>query len=341
MTKAARSIVEKEFVFDGCVFLSDGHAAGLKRHGVDAINLTVSHFEADFEQAFDQIAEWHARLREPGSSWRLVTRAEDFDAARAAGRIGLVMGWQNMRPIADRIERLALAHAAGVRIMQLTYNRRNFIGDGCLEPDDGGLSDFGRQAVKEMNALGIAIDLSHVGERTAREAAESSTSPVLVTHANARAIVNVPRNKGDAVLKAVAAGGGVVGASIYGPMCWPGDPEAPPSLDDFLRQLDYLVETLGLAHVGLGTDLPAVSDLGAVKAITDMTLKRFPAAISTYAAAFGNDIRTRYAAGFGDHGCLATIVAALLERGWRAGDLAALLGGNFRRALREIWATPA
>jgi membrane dipeptidase len=333
----AQDILERSFVFDGCVFHSDGHAAGLKAAGVTAINLTVSHFEADFEEAFDQIAEWRARLRAPDSPWRLVAGVDDFDTARAAGRIGLVMGWQNLRPIADKPERLALAHAAGLRIMQLTYNRRNFIGDGCLEHEDGGLSGFGREVVRAMNELRIAIDLSHVGERTAREAAELSSRPVLVTHANAKAVVNVPRNKSNAVLKAVAANGGVVGASVYGPMCWPGDAKAPPSLDDFLRQLDYLVDTLGLAHVGLGTDLPAVSDLAVVKSITDMTLKRFPAAISAYAAAFGNDIRTRYAGGFMDHRCLAAIVEAVLKRGWPEADVAALLGGNFRRALGAIW----
>ena len=333
----ARQVIERGFVFDGCVFLSDGYVDGLKSGGVHAINLTVSHFEMDFETVFDQIAEWHQRLNEPGSPWHLVREVEDFDRARAAGKIGLVMGWQNMRAIADKLERLALAHAAGLRIMQLTYNRRNFIGDGCLEPENAGLSHFGRQAVAAMNRLGIAIDLSHVGERTAREAAEASSKPVLVTHANARAIVDVPRNKGDGVLKAVAAGGGVIGASIYGTMCWPGDPKAPPSLDDFLRQLDYLVTTMGMAHVGLGTDLPSVSDLAAVKHITDMTLKRFPAAISVYAAAFGNDIRTRYAAGFTDHRCIEAIVEALLRRNWREADLLALLGGNFRRALRTIW----
>ena len=337
----AQALLDRSFVFDGCVFLSDGYAAGLQAAGVKAVNLTVSHLEGDFEQSFDQIGEWHMRLRAPDCPWQLVTRAEDFDAARAAGRIGLVMGWQNMRAIGDKIERIALAHAAGVRIMQLTYNRRNFLGDGCLEKENGGLSEVGRQAVAAMNALGIAIDLSHVGDRTSREAAELSTKPVLVTHANAKTIVNVPRNKSDAVLGAVAATGGVIGASIYGTMCWPGDPKKPPSLDDFLRQLDYLVSTYGLAHVGLGTDLPSVSNLDIVKSITDMTLKRFPAAISTYAAAFGNDIRTRYSGGFADHNCLAAIVDALMKRNWREADLQALLGNNFRRALTAVWSAAA
>src|SRR3546814_14715092 len=104
--------------------------------------------------------------------------------ARAEGRTGLVMGWQNTRPIADRLDRLHFFHRLGLRIMQPTYNYRNFLGDGCLEEEGAGLSSFGRDAVRLMNELGIAIDLSHVGYRTAMDVIELSAQPVLVTHAH-------------------------------------------------------------------------------------------------------------------------------------------------------------
>ena len=92
------------------------------------------------------MAGWHARLAAPGSPWRLIERAADFDAARAAGQIGLVMGWQNARPIDEDVGRFAFFHRLGLRVVQLTYNYRNMLGDGCLEPDDGGLSALGREA---------------------------------------------------------------------------------------------------------------------------------------------------------------------------------------------------
>ncbi len=342
MSEAARRFHRDAPVVDGCIFFGDGSVDGLKSAGVDAAIFTVSHFEADFEQATDQVAGWLDRLRAPGSLWHHVRSGEDFATARAAGRIGLVMGWQNMRPIADKIERLALFHALGVRVMQLTYNRRNFLGDGCLERDNGGLSDFGRACVARMNELGIAIDLSHVGERTAREAAEASRMPVLVTHANARTIVNVPRNKGDAVLDAVRAGDGVVGATVYGTMNWSGDPKRPPSLDDFLRQLDYLIDRVGPARVAIGTDFPAVADLEVIRPITEMTLSRFPGAIADYVKAFGNDIRARYVRETPDHAALWRITEALQKRGWGDRQLRGLWGENWIRVLTRIWqGTPA
>ena len=324
-------------VVDGLVFFSDGGVETLRAGNVAAINLTVSHFEGDFETSCEQLAGWHARLGQPDSPWRLVENAADIAAARADGKVGLIMGWQNMRPIGDALDRLALFHRLGLRIMQPTYNFRNFMGDGCLEPDDGGLSALGGRAVAAMNALGIAIDLSHVGERTARDVVEASEKPVLITHANARAVSNNPRNKSDALIAAVAQSGGTVGVSIYGPMCWDGDPAYPPAIDDFIRHLEHIAGVAGVGHVAIGTDLPAVADLDAVAHITGQTVKRYPAMIGAYAAAFGNDVRNRYLTGCSSHAELVNVVAALEQKGWPEADVRGLLGENLVRALATVW----
>jgi len=324
-------------IVDGLVFFSDGGVETLRAGGVAAINLTVSHFEADFETSCEQLAGWHARLGQPGSPWRLIESAADITAARDDGKVGLIMGWQNMRPIGDSLDRLAFFHRLGLRIMQPTYNFRNFMGDGCLEPDDGGLSALGGRAVAAMNALGIAIDLSHVGERTARDVVEASEKPVLITHANARAVSDNPRNKSDALIAAVAQSGGTVGVSIYGPMCWDGDPAYPPAIDDFIRHLEHIAGVAGVGHVAIGTDLPAVADLDAVAHITGQTVKRYPAMIGAYAAAFGNDVRNRYLTGCSSHAELVHVVAALEQKGWPEADLRGLLGENLVRALATIW----
>ena len=242
-----------------------------------------------------------------------------------------------MRPIGDDLDRLALFHRLGLRIMQPTYNFRNFMGDGCLEPDDGGLSALGGRAVASMNALGIAIDLSHVGERTARDVVEASAKPVLITHANARAVSDNPRNKSDALIAAVAQSGGTVGVSIYGPMCWDGDPAYPPAIADFIRHLEHIAGVAGVGHVAIGTDLPAVADLDAVAHITGQTAKRYPAMIGAYAAAFGNDVRNRYLTGCSSHAELVNVVAALEQKGWPEADIRGLLGENLVRALATIW----
>ncbi|MGH6719278.1 MAG: dipeptidase [Alphaproteobacteria bacterium] len=334
---AARALHDGATIVDGLVFMSDGNAGLLRAAGIAAANVTVSHFEADYERAIDGIATWLARVRAPASGWRLVETVADIAAARATGDVGLIMGWQNMRPIGDRLERLTLLHRLGVRVMQLTYNQRNFLGDGCLEPEDGGLSALGVRAVALMNDLGIAIDLSHVGERTSLMAAERSTRPVLLTHANAKAVTEAARNKSDAVIRAVAATGGIVGVSIYGPMCWDGDPARRPSLADFFRQLDHVAALIGPDRVALGTDLPAVTDLGVVADIIGTTLQRSPGAIARYAAAFGNDVNTRYLSDCTRHADLVRVTDRLLARGWSEAHVQGVLGGNWIRAFGAIW----
>ena len=132
-----------------------------------------------------------------------------------------------MRPVADDLDRLYLFHQLGVRIMQPTYNYRNFMGNGNLEGENAGLSQLGRDAVRLMNQLGIAIDISHVGDQTARDILALSTQPVLATHVDARALIDLPRNKDDGLLRAVGESGGVVGVSVYGPMLWDGNPDRP------------------------------------------------------------------------------------------------------------------
>ncbi len=328
---------ERSLIIDGLNFHGDGDPGVLRRAGVTAVNMTVSHFESDFEEAMDGMARWFAILAKPDSGWRLVRRAADIEACHADGATGLIMGWQNLRPVGDRLERLVMLHELGLRVAQLTYNRRTLLGDGCLEPEDQGLTAKGRDAIAIMNSLGMAIDLSHVGQRTSVEAATASTRPVLATHANARSVTPALRNKSDDAIRAIAESGGVIGVSIYGPMCWDGDSRRPPSLDDFMRHLDHVVTLAGIDHVGIGTDLPAVADSDTVNHITAFTLENYPAAIRAYAEAFSNRIEDRYLADCRSHGDLHRITDRLLGSGWGEADIAGLLGGNFLRAFRANW----
>jgi len=324
-------------IVDGLIFTCDGTVEPLKQGNVSAINLTVSGFHADFAEAADQVADWLVRVEQPNSPWRLVLTSDDIRQAKKEGKVGLIMGWQNMRPIGDRLERLGFFHRLGLRVMQITYNERNFLGDGCLEPHDGGLSAMGMRAVEEMNRLGIAVDLSHVGERTCLDAAAASSKPVLLTHANTKAVAMAARNKTDAVIKAVGATGGLLGVSVYGPMCWDGKSNDRPSLRDFLRHVDHAANLIGPEKLSLGTDFPVVSDLAKVGATTSMTLNRYPGAISKYADAFGNDIRTRYLSDCGAPAELPRLTDALLNYGWSETQVRGLLGENLIRVFGQIW----
>ena len=242
-------------VIDGLVYHCDGDVTDLRAGGIDALNITICHFEADFPQACSEIARWHGIVARPNSPWLLVETAADIDRAKAEGKVGIIMGLQNIRPVADELDRFYFLRRLGLRVMQLTYNFRNAFGDGCLETEEAGLTILGRDAVRIMNELGIAIDLSHVGQRTMLGAIEASSQPVLVTHANARALANLERNKTDDIIKAVAEKGGVIGASIYGPMCWDQNPARKPTIDDYIRHLEYIVNIAGFDHIAFGTDL--------------------------------------------------------------------------------------
>ncbi|WP_137388937.1 dipeptidase [Rhodoligotrophos defluvii] len=334
-TRAAE-LHKRALIVDGLVFSCDTDAV-LRQGNVAAVNVTVSDFNADFEGACDDIAGWLARAADPAGPWHIVETVQDIHAARQANKIGLIMGWQNMRAIGDRLDRIRFFQRLGIRVMQLTYNERNFIGDGCLEPADAGLSLFGRRVITEMNRCGVAIDLSHVGHRSAMDAASLSERPVLLTHANAKAVSDMPRNKHDALIKAVAETGGLIGASVYGPMCWDGNPERRPTLEDFYRHLDHIVSLVGIEHVAFGTDFPAVTDLDTVGSIIQMTLDRYPTAITKYAAAFGNEVRTRYPVDCGSPAELGKITELLVTKGWKEADILAFLGGNYLRVLDAIW----
>lgn len=342
MTQAAeraRALHRDALIIDGTIAYCDGYAEDFIAGNVAAINLTIAGFQADFLEACESTAEWHARLGLPQSRWRLVERSADIAAARREGKVGLIMGWQNLRPIEDKLSRLALFHKAGLRMMQLTYNERNFVGDGCLEPRDGGLTPFGKQAVAEMNRLGIAVDLSHVGERTCLDAVETSTLPVLLTHANARAISNTLRNKSDDVIKAVAGTGGLVGVSIHGALCWRGDSAKPPSIDDFIANLDHMVDLVGIDHVALGSDFVSVSEAGhaSLDRVLRATRDRYPAFISKFVEAFGNDRGARYPRECPTPAHLQAVTEALLARGWSEESIRKVLGANLMRVLPVVW----
>jgi len=336
-SKEALELHRQSLVIDGLLFQSDGSDALLRAGNVAAANVTVCGLNADFEEACDQLAVWLGRLAQPDGPWLMIRRTADILEARKRGKRGLIMGWQNMRPTGDKPERLRFFHDIGVRVMQLTYNERNLIGDGCLEAGNGGLSQLGRRAIAAMNELGIAIDLSHVGERSCLDAIEQTTRPLLITHANAKAVSDVPRNKSDSVIKGVAASGGLIGISVYGPMCWNGDPSRRPALADFIRHAEHIVGLVGPEHLALGTDFPAVENLDEVAGVIRMTLARYPAAISAYAKAFGNDVRTRYLSDCDSPASLAALTDALLSRGWREPEIKGLLGENYMKTLPKIW----
>jgi membrane dipeptidase len=329
--------VPRSPVIDGLVYLCDGNPAPLRAGGVTAANITVTHMFSDLAQTFEGMGEWHQRVNAPGSGWRLVRTADDILAAQAEGRTGLIMGWQSIGPFGTSLARVAAFHALGLRMAQLTYNEASPAGDGCLEPRGGGLTRFGRALVAEMNRVGIGIDLSHCGDRTACEAARASSKPVFLTHANAKAVNDRVRNKLDDTIRAVADTGGVMGVSIHGFMNWDGERGHPPTLDNFVRHARHVADLVGVGHVGIGTDFSAVQDEASVRAILDMSKGDYPETGGVFAAAFGNDSAGRYPKETPTPRDFPRILDALARGGFSAAEVDAIAGGNFLRAFRQVW----
>lgn len=219
--------------------------------GLHAVHATVCYHE-NFHETVQNITHWndlfirHADLIMPGRT------ADDVRAAQASGRVAIFFGFQNCSPIEDNIRLLEICHALGARFMQLTYNNQSLLAGGCYEASDSGLTRMGRQAVTEMNRLGLVIDMSHSGEISTLQAAELSQRPIAITHANPAFWHPARRNKSTAVLRALKACGGMLGLSLYphhlkdGGTC---------TLQSFCEMSMRTAEIIGVENLGIGSDL--------------------------------------------------------------------------------------
>ena len=281
-----------------------------------------------YAETMDNIKGWLRRFRERSDTVSQVTTVQDILDAKATGRTGVIFGWQNATPIENDLDRLELFHRLGVRVIQVTYNERNLLGNGCWERNDEGLSNFGVDAVKEMNRLGILIDLSHVGDQTTLDTIELSDVPVACTHANARSFVDNRRNKTDDALKLLAEKGGVVGATAWPPFLRKG---WESTLADFGDAIEDMVERVGVDHVGIGTDYTQ-----------DQTSEWFDVLMSQQGTKF-LPRRLEYPdvpahpEGLETPDKMANIATELLGRGFSDEDVSKILGGNWLRLLRQVW----
>ena len=299
----------------------------LKSGGVTGINATIAIWEG-FAKTMDNIAGWMTRFREYEDLISQATSVKDILQAKAEGKTGVVIGWQNTSPIGNDLNRLELFHSLGVRVVQITYNERNLVGNGCYERNDNGLSNFGLDTVKELNRLGILIDLSHVGDQTSLEAAELSEAPVACTHANARSMFNHPRNKTDELLKLVTERGGVIGANAYPPFLANG---FRSTVSDYVDVIDDLVERVGIDHVGIGTDYCQDQPVSFFDWIFSQQGTKPPASPLGYPDPFHHPIGMETPDGF------ANITLELSARGYADSDTSKIIGGNWMRLFREVW----
>jgi len=221
--------------------------------------------------------------------------------------------------------------ALGVRIMQLTYQYRNLVGDGSGEPGNAGLSRFGHALIRRMNELGIVIDLAHVGGRTTVEAIQASRHPAIVSHSGVRALCDTVRNKTDEEIRVLAAKGGVIGIPPKSGFLRPDGLARGTTIDDYIDHIDYVRRLVGIDHVGIGTDV------GDDRKYSKEHLREFHSKFPEVGM-IDDSLRTDliHTRGLDTPAKLPNITAGLVRRGYRDDEIAKVLGGNFLRVFRVV-----
>lgn len=322
----SNAIHESAIVVDGLIIARFGPEIfrAMKKGGLTAANCTCSIWEG-FEPSMRAIAQWKRWFLEHESLIRQVYTAADIERCKADGRVGIILGWQNSVGFGDYLPNIGLFAELGLRVVQLTYNTANMAGSGCYESSDGGLTDFGRELVAEMNAAGILIDLSHVGGRTAADTIRASKSPVAFTHCLPSGLKVHPRNKSDEQLKAMADSGGFVGVTAYPPFLKNGNQS---TLDDIVDAVEYVINIAGEDSVGIGTDFTEGHgpdffeyinrDKGYFRALTE-----FPKVVMPK--------------GFASLEDFPNLTAAFERRGWSEARIRKVIGLNWLGFLKRVW----
>lgn len=289
-----------------------------------AANCTCSIWE-NFQQTMGNIAAWKRRLRDNQDLAMQVYRTDDILQAKQAGKVGIILGFQNVSAFEDHLDSIRLFKELGVGIVQMAYNTQNLVGSGCYESRDSGLSDFGRDVVQEMNAVGILCDLSHVGPTTSREVIETSQKPVCYSHCLPSGLKTHPRNKSDEELRFIAQHGGFIGVTMFSPFLKNG-PNA--TVKDYLEAIEYVVNVVGEDCVGLGTDFTQGQNRDFFEWITH------DKGTGRKLTEFGEVTNPR---GLETIGRMPNVVEAMFEAGWSEKKIRKIMGENWIRVLKEVW----
>jgi membrane dipeptidase len=299
--------------------------------GITAVNLTIGGRTP--EDVFASMARWERDLERHPTVLTKIRTVADLQTAKQQKKLGLIYGFQDGVGIGEDLDRVALYHAFGLRIVQLTYNVRNMFGDGCLQPENGGLTPLGRQLVERLNAQGITVDLAHCGMRTTMDAIEHSAKPVAISHSGCRAVADRPRSKPDDILKRMADKGGVLGIYLMPFLTMSGQPKA----DDVVKHIEHAVNVCGEDHVGIGSDLsitPHVVDTEYMRVHRTFVEGRIKAGI----AAPGEDPAVpMFVTDLNTPRRMELIADKLLARRHSESRVEKIIGQNFVRLMRETW----
>jgi len=218
---------------------------------IDAVHVTIAYHE-DFDEVKKNVEDWHNRFDKFSDLIFHGKTFRDIEKAKQENKTAIFFGFQNCSPIEDDINLVESVHYMGAVFMQLTYNNQSLLATGCYETHDSGVTRMGREVIKEMNRVGVIVDMSHSAEKSSLDAIEISEKPIAITHANPSFWHNAKRNKSNDLLKALADSGGMIGLSLYPHHLLDG---SKCSLESFCTMVAKTAELIGIQHIGIGSDL--------------------------------------------------------------------------------------
>ena len=296
----------------------------MRAGGVDAVHVTIVYHES-FREMVLQLEAWNRWFEKFPDLIMRGTTAADVETAQATGRTAIFFGFQNPSPIEDDIGLIEIVHQLGVRFMQLTYNNQSLLATGCYEDYDAGLTRFGKQAVAEMNRVGLVIDMSHSGDRSTLDAIDASSRPIAITHANPSWWHPALRNFDDNVLKPLVKRGGMLGFSVY-PHHLDGGSNC--TVDSFCQMVAEAANRYGADHLGIGTDLCQDQPDSIVEW---MRVGRWSKVMDYGEGSADNAGFPPMPSWFNDNRDFGNIAAGLLDVGMSQAEVDGIMGDNWHR----------
>ncbi|WP_340084289.1 membrane dipeptidase [Siminovitchia sp. FSL H7-0308] len=327
----------QQLVIDGCMYPVgdfEGCSESVQKSKMNAFFLTLLSFEG-FSETIRSIANIYNVVDQQEKTLGVARTYAELQKNAAAGKKSIILTFQEPYPIGNSLNNLRAFYEMGVRVVQLTYNKANYIGSGCTETIDRGLTDFGREMIHEMNRLGMLIDVSHSSKLTTLSAIQESESPVVFSHANVKKISHIPRNKTDEEIKLLAEKGGVMGLTPWAPLCWKGEINQQPTLDDYLDHVEYVIDLAGIDHVGYGSDAPPDDKIDTPGVLEQATL--YPEVVGKYYSSVSEDFSLAHAKDFKGSKELDHVMMGLKKRGYSDDDVDKFIGGNFARVIKQVW----
>jgi microsomal dipeptidase-like Zn-dependent dipeptidase len=300
----------------------------MREGGVDAIHVTIAYHE-NFRETVLNIEQWNRWFEQFPDLIFHGEWASDIDKARDTERTAIFFGFQNPSPIEDNIGLVEVLHKLGARFMQLSYNNQSLLATGCYEAEDPGITRMGRQVIKEMNRVGMVVDMSHSADRSTIEAAEISQRPIAITHANLHAWQPALRNKRDDVVRAVTQNGGMMGFSLY-PHHLKGKSDC--TVESFCEMIAQAAERFGVEHFGIGSDLCQDQPDSVVEW---MRVGRWSKEIDYGEGSAAAPGFPPVPTWFEDNRHFGNITAGLRAVGFDDAEVAGLMGGNWYRFFEE------